>query len=128
MKSMSNLANKVILVTGGGSGIGLAVARAFAGEGARIAIAGRDEAKLSRASASIADMGNVTCHAADVSDPHQVHALVAEVTNRLGPVDILVNNAGTNIKDRMFRELTPETWKLLIGANMDGAFYCMREI
>jgi NADP-dependent 3-hydroxy acid dehydrogenase YdfG len=125
---MSNLANKVVLVTGGGSGIGLAVARAFVAEGAQVAIAGRDEAKLSRAAASIAEKGIVTCHRADVSDPQHVHRLVADVSSRLGPIDILVNNAGTNVKERTFRELTPETWKLLIGANMDGAFYCMREI
>jgi len=123
---MSNLTNKVVLVTGGGSGIGLAVARGFLAEGARVAIAGRDEAKLARAVESLG--GTVASHAADVTDPDRVHALVAAVTNRLGPIDILVNNAGANIKHRTFRELTAETWKLLVGANMDGAFYCMREV
>src|SRR5215471_7422443 len=125
---MSNLSNKVVLVTGGGSGIGLAVVRDFLNEGARVAITGRDEAKLHRASDQLKGGDRLVTHAADVSDPVQVHKLIATVTQRLGPIDILVNNAGTNIKARTFKELTPETWKLLVGANMDGAFYCMREV
>jgi NADP-dependent 3-hydroxy acid dehydrogenase YdfG len=125
---MSNLMNKVVLVTGGGSGIGLAVARDFLAEGAKVAITGRDEAKLLRAAEQLKGGDKLLCHAADVSDPKQVSTLIAAVTKRLGPIDILVNNAGANIKDRMFKELTPESWKLLIGANMDGAFYCMREV
>ena len=125
---MSNLSNKIVLVTGGGSGIGLAVAREFLKEDARVAITGRDEAKLRRASDQLKSGDRLVTHAADVSDPGQVHTLIATVTQRLGPIDILVNNAGTNIKARTFKELTPETWKLLVGANMDGAFYCMREV
>jgi len=125
---MSNLSNKVVLVTGGGSGIGLAVARDFLKEGARVAISGRDEAKLRRACEQLGGGERLISHAADVSDPGHVHKLIASVTDRLGPIDILVNNAGTNIKARTFKELTPETWKLLVGANMDGAFYCMREV
>jgi NADP-dependent 3-hydroxy acid dehydrogenase YdfG len=125
---MSNLSNKIVLVTGGGSGIGFAVAREFLKEGARVAITGRDEAKLLRASDRLKGGDRLVTHAADVSDPGQVHKLIATVTQRLGPIDIIVNNAGTNIKARTFKELTPETWKLLVGANMDGAFYCMREV
>jgi NADP-dependent 3-hydroxy acid dehydrogenase YdfG len=125
---MSNLSNKVVLVTGGGSGIGLAVARDFLAEGARVAITGRDESKLRRGADQLKGGDRLISHAADVSDPDQVQALVTAVIKRLGPIDILVNNAGTNIQARTFKELTPETWKLLVGANMDGAFYCMREV
>jgi NADP-dependent 3-hydroxy acid dehydrogenase YdfG len=125
---MSNLSNKVVLVTGGGSGIGLAVAGEFLKEGACVAITGRDEGKLRRASEELSGGERLISLAADVSDPGQVHKLIAAVRDRLGPIDILVNNAGTNIKERTFKELTPETWKLLVGANMDGAFYCMREV
>jgi NAD(P)-dependent dehydrogenase (short-subunit alcohol dehydrogenase family) len=122
---MSRLAGKITLVTGGGSGIGLAVVRDFLREGARVAITGRDVAKLTRAVGGLEHGEQVLCHAADVSDPAQVEMLVRTVTERLGPIDVLVNNAGANIKARSFRELTPESWRLLVGANLDGAFYCM---
>ncbi len=127
MSIMAKLTNKVVLVTGGGSGIGLAVAGGLLAEGAKVAITGRDEARLRRAAESLKAGPQLTTFAADVSDPKHVEKLFAEVTSRLGPLDILVNNAGTNIKARSFRELTPESWKLLIGANLEGAFYCMRE-
>jgi NADP-dependent 3-hydroxy acid dehydrogenase YdfG len=124
---MSRLANNVVLVTGGGSGIGLAVTRAMLGEGARVAITGRDETKLTRAAESV-EGGVLFCHAADLSIPDRVAGLVKTVTERVGPIDILVNNAGTNIKARTFGELNAETWQLLVGANLDAAFYCMREV
>ena len=125
---MSRLTGKAALVTGGGSGIGLATAKLLLGEGARVAIAGRDEAKLRRAADELKAGDRVFHHAADVSDPQQAEALVAAVTEKFGRIDILVNNAGTNIKERQFRQLTPETWKLLVGANLDGAFYCARAV
>jgi NADP-dependent 3-hydroxy acid dehydrogenase YdfG len=53
---------------------------------------------------------------------------VQDVTRRLGRIDILVNNAGVNIKERSFRELTPENWHLLLGANLHGAYYCMHAV
>jgi NADP-dependent 3-hydroxy acid dehydrogenase YdfG len=122
---MDYLDGKAVLVTGGGSGIGLAVARALLRAGVRVAIAGRDEAKLQRAVASLAAGDRLTAFAADVADPAQVDRLVRHVTERLGRVDILVNNAGLNVKRRAFRELTPETWQLPRGADLDGAFYCI---
>jgi NADP-dependent 3-hydroxy acid dehydrogenase YdfG len=125
---MSKLANKTTLITGGGSGIGLAVARAFLQEGARVAITGRNADRLHQAVAELGAGGRLLYYGADVADAAQVEQLVHTVTGRLGPIDILVNNAGTNIKARTFRELTPDTWKLLTGANLDGAFYCMRAV
>lgn len=125
---MSRLDGKTALVTGGGSGIGLAVARAFLEEGARVVIAGRDADKLARAAAELKGGDRLSYHAADVADPDQVRRLVEEATRRLGRIDILVNNAGLNIKDRTFRQLTPEKWQLLIRANLDGAFYCTHHV
>jgi NADP-dependent 3-hydroxy acid dehydrogenase YdfG len=125
---MTKLTGKTALVTGGGSGIGLAVARTFLHEGARVAITGRDEAKLRRAAESLANGDRLTHHAADVADPQQVQTLVQRVSERFGAIDILVNNAGVNIKQRRFRELTPETWQLLLRANLDGAFYCIHAV
>jgi NADP-dependent 3-hydroxy acid dehydrogenase YdfG len=125
---MSKLTGRTALVTGGGSGIGLATAKILLDEGARVAIAGRDAVKLRRAAESLKAAERVFAHAADVSNPEQVAALVQAVTAKFGRIDILVNNAGTNIKERAFRQLTPESWKLLIGANLDGAFYCTRAV
>src|SRR5918912_485883 len=125
---MSRLAGKAALVTGGGSGIGLATARLLLGEGARVAIAGRDADKLRRAAEALAAGDRLVYRAADVSDPGQARQLVEEVSARLGQVDILVNNAGTNIRERSFRELTPESWRRLVAANLDGAFHCLHAV
>ncbi len=125
---MSNLKGKTALVTGGGSGIGLATAKLLLDEGAQVAVTGRDAAKLRRAAESLKGGDRVLPHAADVAKPEQVAALVQAVTVKFGRIDILVNNAGTNIKERSFRQLTPETWKLLVGANLEGAFYCTHAV
>lgn len=125
---MKRLTGKAVLVTGGGSGIGLATARLLLDEGASVAISGRNEDKLRRAAAELNAGERLHYHAADISNEAQVEALVQETTRRLGCIDILVNNAGLNIKERTFRELTPENWHLLLGANLHGAFYCIRAV
>jgi len=125
---MNRLQGKSTLVTGGGSGIGLAVARAFLDEGARVAIVGRDEAKLRRAAEGLAGGDRLAYFAADVADPRQVEAMVRRVTERQGAVDVLVNNAGTNLKERGLRQLTPEAWQRLLRTNLDGAFYCIHAV
>ena len=125
---MNRLAGKSALVTGGGSGIGLAVARAFLDEGAKVAISGRDEAKLQRAVESLPARDRLFYQAADLADAEQVRPMIERVTQQLGRIDILVNNAGLNIKERTMRELTPERWQLLVRANLDGAFYCIHAV
>ena len=125
---MGRLQDKIALVTGGGSGIGLAVARAFLHEGARVAITGRTAEKLHQAAQVLQAGDRLLPCAADVADPQQVERMVEQVTARLGPVDIVVNNAGLNLKERTFRELTAETWQLLLKANLDGAFYVTKAL
>src|SRR5580704_13692577 len=110
---MQRLAKQTALITGGGSGIGLATARPFLDEGARVVIAGRDEAKLAAAAKTLNAGDRLAHFAADVSNVAQVKTLVQSATKMLGRIDILVNNAGVNIKDRAFRQLTPESWDLL---------------
>ena len=122
---MGKLTGQVVLVTGGGSGVGAATARLCAAEGAKVAIAGRDEAKLR---AAVADLPGVFAKGCDVTDPAAVADLVAAVTAALGPVDILVNNAGTNLKARKMRELTIDDWNKLVRTNLDGAFYCIKAV
>lgn len=125
---MGKLSGKTALITGGGSGIGLAVTRLFLNEGARVAITGRTESKLRESAKSLSAADQLLSRVADISDASQVQKLVAEVTSKLGPIDILVNNAGLNIKERTFRELTPENWDKLIRTNLDGAFYCIHAV
>jgi NAD(P)-dependent dehydrogenase (short-subunit alcohol dehydrogenase family) len=125
---MSSLQEKTALVTGGGSGIGLAVARGFLREGARVAISGRDARKLEEAARFLGGGDRLLYHPCDVAEPDQVESLVRAATERFGRIDILVNNAGTNLKERTFRELTPEAWQRLLRTNLDGAFYCMRAV
>jgi NAD(P)-dependent dehydrogenase (short-subunit alcohol dehydrogenase family) len=88
-------AGKVVIVTGGGSGIGYGIARAFALEGARVAIAGRTRETLTRSAAAIEEMGAapVLPVEADVAKPADCERMVAAAVDRLGAVDILVNNA-----------------------------------
>jgi NADP-dependent 3-hydroxy acid dehydrogenase YdfG len=123
---MGKLAGKVAVVTGGGSGVGKAVALLFLKEGARVVIAGRDAAKLAAVAAEANAGDAVRTVPTDVTKPDQCEALIRAATDAFGRVDILVNNAGTNIKARTFRELTPEAWDMMIRTNLDGAFYCTR--
>src|SRR3974377_1898879 len=95
----SNLTGKCVLITGGGSGRGLAAARMFLQEGAKVAIAGRNEAKLRKAAESLNAGSRLMHHTTDVAQINQVQALVDTVTKSLERIDILVNNAGLNIKE-----------------------------
>jgi NADP-dependent 3-hydroxy acid dehydrogenase YdfG len=125
---MTRLNGKAVLITGGGSGIGLAAARLLLAEGARVAISGRDEAKLRRAADSLAAGDRLIYRAADVGDAAQVEALVKHVTERFKAIDILVNNAGMNVKERAIRELTPASWRTQVQTNLDGAFFCIHAV
>lgn len=125
---MSKLAGKVAVVTGGGSGVGKATAALFLKEGAKVMIAGRDAGKLAAVAAELKAGDNLRTQATDVTKAEQCQALVDAATKAFGRVDVLVNNAGTNIKDRTLRELTPETWDMMIRTNLDGAFYCTKAV
>jgi NADP-dependent 3-hydroxy acid dehydrogenase YdfG len=125
---MSLLKDKTVLVTGGGSGIGLAAARGFLQAGSKVCISGRDADKLRRAAGELGHADRLMTHAADVAEPAQVRTLIQAIVKKFGPIDVLVNNAGTNLKERTVRELKPETWQRLIRANLDGAFYCIHEV
>jgi NADP-dependent 3-hydroxy acid dehydrogenase YdfG len=117
----NSVKGKSVLITGGGSGVGQAAARMFADAGAKVAIAGRDEAKLKKTATGHASIAVYPC---DVTDA----AAVAKLVKSVGRIDILVNNAGTNVKARKMRELTVENWNKLVRTNLDGAFYCIREV
>jgi NADP-dependent 3-hydroxy acid dehydrogenase YdfG len=125
---MTQLMDKVVLVTGGGSGIGRAVADLLLQAGARVAIAGRDQRKLDETARALGAGDRLITYPVDVTEVRAVRAMVETVNSALGPVEILINNAGINLKERTFRELTPETWDQLIRTNLNGAFYCIQAV
>ncbi len=116
------LANKVALVTGGGSGMGAAIAMALAGAGAQVTIVGRREAPLREVASATTQGPSVHWQVADVGNRTQVTQLVERVTSAYGPIDILVNNAGINIAARKLADIDPNDWDQLMAINATGAF------
>ncbi len=104
------LTGKVALVTGGSKGIGLACARMLADEGARIAIASRDEDNLKKAAADLSGDGHdIVTVQADLTDPDDASRMAAQATEALGPIDVLVNSAGAARRVSP-EKLTPADW------------------
>jgi NAD(P)-dependent dehydrogenase (short-subunit alcohol dehydrogenase family) len=118
---------KVALVTGGGSGIGLAIARAFAGASYSVVITGRDQSRLQAAVSGFQSAkAGVTALPCDVSDPQAVEKLFAEVGARFSRIDVLVNNAGVSQALASVAKLPIATWKQLIDTNLTGTFLVTR--
>jgi NAD(P)-dependent dehydrogenase (short-subunit alcohol dehydrogenase family) len=105
------LEGELALITGGGSGLGLAMARCMAAAGARVVLAGRGEDKLKQAVASIGHQAGYVSH--DVTKLAEAPGLVAKVTKRFGPVSILVNNAGIHLKKPAMETTEEEFLKVL---------------
>jgi len=105
------LTGKHVLVTGGSRGIGLACARAFLKEGAKVSIAGRTPAHLDAAAAQLLSEGHaVGGYSADLGDPHAAQNMVDAVQAESGPIDVLVNSAGA-ARRTPFDELRPQNWQ-----------------
>jgi 3-oxoacyl-[acyl-carrier protein] reductase len=120
-----DLSGKVAFVTGSTRGIGLAIARALHGAGARVAVAGRD---LERARSVAAELGDRTIGVAcDVAVAEQVEAALSAAEAGLGPIDILVNNAGLT-RDNLLLRLTDADWDAVLDANLKGAFHTTRAV
>lgn len=115
------------MVTGGGRGIGRAVALDLARAGAAVALAARTEAEVEAAAAEIRGLGGrAVAVRADVSRPGEVRALFEEARSALGHVDILVNAAGVAPSAPLVRT-SDETWRQALETNLSGPFYCLRE-
>ncbi len=123
MANMGNLAGKGVLVTGASSGFGQAIAVQMAAAGAKVALVGRDEARLTATALEIRAAGGeaVIC-VADIADEAQIVAAVATATHALGQIDVLVNNAGMNVTQRTIRDTSPEQWRQLLDVNLTAAF------
>ena len=122
---------QVALITGGGSGIGLASAREMASLGARIAICGRKTDKIDAARAVLEADGvapaDVLGGACDIREPDQVAAFVGAVLERFGRVDVLVNNAGGQFPSPA-AHMSPRGWEAVIRNNLNGTFFMTREV
>ncbi len=121
--------NGVALVTGGGTGVGKAVARGLVEAGWDVVIAGRRREVLDEASAEIVSAFPATVRAtvADVGDPSSVRALFDDVESHFGRLDLLVNNAGLSSPSVPLDELSFEDWNRVVSANLTGAFLCSQQ-
>jgi 3-oxoacyl-[acyl-carrier protein] reductase len=120
------LKGKSAIITGGSRGIGLAIASAFAAEGAHVAITGLDEDHLAQASRAIDAAGGgglVEAVRADVRHGDDVNRMVARVVDRFGGLDYLVNNAGIGIFSHIV-DMTPAQWAQTIDTNLTGVYNC----
>jgi len=117
-----SLDGMVALVTGGGTGVGAAIAQVLANAGAQVMVVGRREEPLREVAASIMQGPLVRWQVADVTDRDQVGLLIERVEAACGPVDILVNNAGANIVARKLADLDPADWDALVAVNATGPF------
>jgi NAD(P)-dependent dehydrogenase (short-subunit alcohol dehydrogenase family) len=117
--------NKIVLVTGAAHGIGRAIARRFAREGAQVIVndvdAGRAEAVVQQI---IADGGQAVSGVADVSNKAQIDRLFDTVLERFGMLDVLVNNAGLINVERHFLEADEAWWDRVLAVNLKGVFLC----
>jgi len=118
-------AGKVAIVTGGGSGIGRAVALALVGEGYSVVVAGRRRDALeATAQAAGANAKHVLAVPTDVADPESIRALFARAESAFGRLDLLFNNAGAGAPGVPLEDLALADWKRVVDINLTGVFLC----
>ncbi len=123
----SPASKRVALITGGGSGIGLALAQAFACEGYAVIITGRDAARLQAAARKPkGSHAQITALPCDVRDPEAVEKLFAQVRTQRPAIDVLVNNAGISHALAPVEKLEVATWRQVIDTNLTGMFLMTR--
>jgi len=119
---------KVVWITGGGSGIGLAGGIALARAGAHVVISGRSVETLKKAEKEIKAAGSGESIALDVADQNEVAKAAAEIARRHGRVDVLINSAGINHPKRNFRNVSIDGWNQIVAVNLSGMFYCVQAV
>ncbi len=123
-----SLEGKVAIVTGGGTGIGKAIALQLAAAGADVVVAARRQEPLDETARQIIEMGRkALAISTDVMDVDRVAALVEQTTNILGKVDILVNNSGITAQDK-FADMPLKRWNLIFNVNVHGTAICTKAV
>jgi NAD(P)-dependent dehydrogenase (short-subunit alcohol dehydrogenase family) len=117
---------KIAIVTGAGSGIGRAVARALYEDGWSMALAGRREKPLTETATSW-EAGRFLAITTDIANPESVQQLFDQTLKTFGRLDLLFNNAGVSAPSKPLEELTLEEWRSVIDTNLTGTFLCTRE-
>ena len=124
------LANKTVIVTGGASNIGRAIALGFAREGANVVIADIDEGQANKVASeanALGGGGRTIVVRTDVTDYQKVEAMVGRASDEFGSVHVLVNNVGW-VLDRLFLEQPHEDWEKTVSVNLWSVIYCMRAV
>jgi NAD(P)-dependent dehydrogenase (short-subunit alcohol dehydrogenase family) len=125
--AQGSLAGKVALVTGGGSGIGLATAQRLVREGCRVAMLGRDGEELEKAARQIDPEGKMArALVADITDEHRMREVVEQLPSDWRPLDIVVANAGSNGVWAAFDKLKVEDFRSTIDVNLNGTFITLK--
>jgi NAD(P)-dependent dehydrogenase (short-subunit alcohol dehydrogenase family) len=130
MFSPDLLAGKTAIITGGGTGLGLAMAKRFAGLGANVVLASRSEAHLAAGAAAVtaaAPSAGVLTIPTDVRKPEDVDRMVEAAAQKFGRIDILINNAAGNFVCKA-EDLSPNGWNSVINIVLNGSFYCSRAV
>ena len=123
---MRDLTDKLVWITGAGSGIGAAAALRLARAGCRIVLSGRRCEPLQAVAEAIGDRAAV--EVLDVADRTAVADAGERIAARHGPVDTLVNNAGVNVPKRHWRDVSHDDWEAVVQINVNGLFYCTQAV
>jgi len=122
----NTFADKVVVITGGGTGIGKEIAREFSRLGAKLVIASRNPEHLEEAKKELGNPEDLLLLATDIKDSAQVKRLMQETVSRFGKIDILINNAGANFLSPA-EKISDNGWHAVLAVVLTGTFYCMRE-
>ncbi|MGB7342940.1 MAG: SDR family oxidoreductase [Pirellulaceae bacterium] len=125
---MSDLSGKIVAVTGGGTGIGAAIATILAEAGCRVTVGGRRTEPLDALAKSVTSDHPMRTHAIDVASATSIESFFGDIRQNVGDVDILVNSAGINIQNRTMAAMDPDDWERVLNINASGAYRCMHQV